>query len=775
MATAASLRARKDQIVQQYKENLDLVRQVQKQAVQEVVNSLHPEVAGPRQDDEAGTGGDAASASADVDARAATTALLRDTVTVFRFCRRARFSPAAALKLLHATCQWRLTSGLLQLTPASISSLYLTKPLFFFHPDLYDRFGRPCAILNLKHVQRTEDGNLDALKDYVRFGWEVARRYLSDLSRSAASTQDATLQMVVIVDLDQAGMSNLEFELLPFFLDLLKNNFPGMVGAIFVLNYGWAYAGMWQLAKRVLPNTALERILFPSQDELFEFFDEEHLLVAHGGKVQYDYSPANPILEKYGQCQLSVTGLSSPFASRAPSRATSSSSLHHEVFHSAPGSGTGTPILSRKPSGLAMTTRDDSEAASSSSWFSFGSGLRTRRAPPTAEMLGTTATSMTTINGGEMTPRGLRRVRSLAELQQRLEQTQREIDSEDSIDESGSEEGATYDFVDQEPEAIDGTAVADGGGGETSEYSTSASTVASAISSKYSSRVVSRSASRDGSPNRSRRTIEPLTPTGAASKSARALDLEILSPYNTSNPHFGYPAYVPPSSLDPSGTPRSRFPRRRKRDLVRTLTYLAALRFLALHRSIQHRLNVLVAVLLRLTGLGWWNRWWRQGAGRRRNAAAAAAASGSEQHKDGSDKKVHWTASPAAASSSLDTGAPPPPPTSLGRRPVAHSPHHRSHHLHHQHLSSALASSSSSSPTSPSPPLIDVDPSVLYLMLLFIIVRTPDRKDKVKRLARFLVVGVPTWSAAQARRLALRVLVGKARADALLNAERASQ
>ena len=141
-------------------------------------------------------------------------------------------------------------------------------------------------------------------------------------------------------------------------------------------------------------------------------------------------------------------------------------------------------------------------------------------------MLGTTATSMTTINGGEMTPRGLRRVRSLAELQQRLEQTQREIDSEDSIDESGSEnEGGTSNFDDQDPEAAGGTA---GDGGETSEYSTSASTVASAISSKYSSRVVSRSASREGSPNRSRRAIEPLTPTGAAAKSARALDLEIL-------------------------------------------------------------------------------------------------------------------------------------------------------------------------------------------------------------------------------------------------------
>lgn len=175
-----------------------------------------------------------------------------------------------------------------------------------------------------------------------------------------------------------------------------------------------------------------------------------------------------------------------------------------------------------------MTTRDDSEAASSSSWFSFGSGLRTRRARPTAETHGTSTTTGTIVNGGEMTPRGLRRVRSLAELQQRLEQTQREIDSEDSIDESGSDDGATaYDF-DQDPEAANGTAIADVAGGETSEYSTSASTVASAISSKYSSRVVSRSASREGSPNRSRRAIEPLTPTSAAAKSARALDLEIL-------------------------------------------------------------------------------------------------------------------------------------------------------------------------------------------------------------------------------------------------------
>jgi hypothetical protein len=51
-----------------------------------------------------------------------------------------------------------------------------------------------------------------------------------------------------------------------------------MIGAIYVLGYGWAYAGMWQISKRVLPKAALERILFTSKQELLKYFDTEHLL-----------------------------------------------------------------------------------------------------------------------------------------------------------------------------------------------------------------------------------------------------------------------------------------------------------------------------------------------------------------------------------------------------------------------------------------------------------------------------------------------------------------
>lgn len=75
------------------------------------------------------------------------------------------------------------------------------------------------------------------------------------------------------------------------------------------------------------------------------------------------------------------------------------------------------------------------------------------------------------------------------------------------------------------------------------------------------------------------------------------------SPYNHSNPYYGYPAFVPSSSQDPTGIPRPHYQRRRKRDLARTLTYLAVLRFLALHRQLRLQVAALFKMLLRLAGL----------------------------------------------------------------------------------------------------------------------------------------------------------------------------
>lgn len=70
---------------------------------------------------------------------------------------------------------------------------------------------------------RTNDGELEGLKEFIRFGWEVGRKWLSHLSGveemekgkgkakegAEEKEKEVKVQMVVIVDLDGAGMSNL--------------------------------------------------------------------------------------------------------------------------------------------------------------------------------------------------------------------------------------------------------------------------------------------------------------------------------------------------------------------------------------------------------------------------------------------------------------------------------------------------------------------------------------------------------------------------------------
>lgn len=130
---------------------------------------------------------------------------LSRAATLFRFLRRARFAPAPALALLSATLHARLAFPPPSLSPSS--NPYAQTPTFFFHPALSDRFGRPAGVLNLRDVRRAPDGSLDALKEFVRGRWEEGRRLLEAKGKGEAG--EACVQMVVIVDLEGAGMANM--------------------------------------------------------------------------------------------------------------------------------------------------------------------------------------------------------------------------------------------------------------------------------------------------------------------------------------------------------------------------------------------------------------------------------------------------------------------------------------------------------------------------------------------------------------------------------------
>ncbi|KAG9294526.1 hypothetical protein G9A89_008637 [Geosiphon pyriformis] len=267
---------------------------------------------------------------------------LQDKCTLFRFLRRAGFDFDMALKALIANIHWRIENGVDNLSLDDIHPRHLKNGLFFFHKT--DKFNRPYAVINLRHHKRDEESpSLEEMKKYIVFNTEIARKLMWDATKESKETP--ILQYVVLLDLKGASVSSLNIELGPFMMDIARHHYPSSIASIFVLNYGWMYSGLWQVVKRILPQESLGRIFFPTPQEVFLYFDEENVLVEHGGRDNYVYDPDSCVpLQKYAQ-PLPLLKMPLPL-----SRVSSFDSLH-DIFFSAPStphqSRPGTPRFNR--------------------------------------------------------------------------------------------------------------------------------------------------------------------------------------------------------------------------------------------------------------------------------------------------------------------------------------------------------------------------------------------------------------------------------------------
>lgn len=61
-------------------------------------------------------------------------------------------------------------------------------------------------------------------------------------------------------------------------MDIMDNRFPGSMGSIYVMNFGWMYQGLWQMVKFIISEEARSRISFPSAKEMTDFIAPENLL-----------------------------------------------------------------------------------------------------------------------------------------------------------------------------------------------------------------------------------------------------------------------------------------------------------------------------------------------------------------------------------------------------------------------------------------------------------------------------------------------------------------
>ena len=180
--------------------------------------------------------------------------------------------------LLVAHMDWRITNSIASLRLDSLSKSglkMLQEGLVTFWK--VDKKGRP--VIYITPSVYIPDNSIEDLRLCMLFTLEVARKWLHSLNHQSSlnGRNELVTSVVLIVDLKGFGLSNMNYELIPLFLEIFRNHFPRLLGQVLVLNYGWIHSGIWGIIRSAMSAEAASRIRFVTSTELTEWIDAESL------------------------------------------------------------------------------------------------------------------------------------------------------------------------------------------------------------------------------------------------------------------------------------------------------------------------------------------------------------------------------------------------------------------------------------------------------------------------------------------------------------------
>ncbi|KAL7325073.1 hypothetical protein PS15p_210165 [Mucor circinelloides] len=272
-------------------------------------------------------------------------------VTLFRFLKDSDFSEDVAVERLVDTIQWRKDEKISRMTYQSIATEFFENGFAFFHKQ--DLIGRPVAVIQMRHFPKFREKNRplsDFMQPFACLVMEIARQMTRDLTRKNEKDQikDKPVlisQISIIIDIQKAPFVPIDSNLMHSLKNITNTRFPGFVGSVYIMNFGWMYQGIWQVVKLVLSEQAKARVNFISGEEIKQVIDENDCLKVLGGKDNYVWSlDSDLILDLYAtENRFKIEEPSLTRLSRSSS-VSSLSSTGSSIFFDAPA------YLSRQPS-----------------------------------------------------------------------------------------------------------------------------------------------------------------------------------------------------------------------------------------------------------------------------------------------------------------------------------------------------------------------------------------------------------------------------------------
>lgn len=205
-------------------------------------------------------------------------------VTLFRFLKDSDFSEDIAVERLVDTIQWRKDEKISRMTYQSIAAEFFENGFAFFHKQ--DLIGRPVAVIQMRHFPKFREKNRplsDFMQPFACLVMEIARQMTRDLTRKNEKDQikDKPVlisQISIIIDIQKAPFVPIDSNLMHSLKNITNTRFPGFVGSVYIMNFGWMYQGIWQVVKLVLSEQAKARVNFISGEEIKQVIDENDCL-----------------------------------------------------------------------------------------------------------------------------------------------------------------------------------------------------------------------------------------------------------------------------------------------------------------------------------------------------------------------------------------------------------------------------------------------------------------------------------------------------------------
>ncbi|KAL5012118.1 hypothetical protein ScPMuIL_010669 [Solemya velum] len=170
--------------------------------------------------------------------------------------------------------KFRMEYGMNDMTKDSFDQWAWEKGAVFFHNQ--DKDGH--QILFIKTREYRKDMNiLPMVKRFFAFALETVYR------------RNVDEQVVILFDMSEAGLANLDMDLIRFVMTSFKTYYPKILAYMLIFEMPWIFNAAWKIIKTWMSADAVKKIKFVSKTNIQEYIDRGQLLEHMGGTDKYVY------------------------------------------------------------------------------------------------------------------------------------------------------------------------------------------------------------------------------------------------------------------------------------------------------------------------------------------------------------------------------------------------------------------------------------------------------------------------------------------------------